>query len=102
MNLCVLASGGLDSAVLLGAALKNGHTVHPLYVRCGLAWERAELHWLKRFLKTLKSPRLKPLAVLNVPVQDIYGAHWSVTGKRVPGRRSPDSAVYLPDGICSF
>jgi len=35
-RVCVLASGGLDSAVLLGT-LARRHVVHPLYVRCGLA-----------------------------------------------------------------
>ncbi len=96
MKICVLASGGLDSAVLLGEALRAGHAVHPLYLRCGLAWEKAELHWLRRFLRAVESPRLKPLTVLDVPVRGLYGGHWSVTGRRVPGYRSKDETVYLP------
>ena len=39
-RVCVLASGGLHSAVLL-AVLARRYEVHPVYVR-GLAWERAE------------------------------------------------------------
>ena len=34
--------------------------------------------------------------MLDLPVADIYGAHWSVTGQDVPDDGSPDEAVYLP------
>ena len=34
--------------------------------------------------------------MLEQPVADIYGEHWSVTGQDVPDRDSPDEAVYLP------
>ena len=37
--LAVLVSGGLDSAILLGESLHAHDGMHPLYVRCGLAWE---------------------------------------------------------------
>ena len=40
-RVCVLASGGLHSAVLL-AVLARRYEVHLVYVRCGLTWERAE------------------------------------------------------------
>jgi 7-cyano-7-deazaguanine synthase len=93
---CVLISGGMDSAVLLGKALERYEAVYPLFIRCGLIWERAELHWLKRFLGAVRQPRLKPLTVLSFPIADIYGSHWSLTGKLVPGSRSEDREVYLP------
>jgi 7-cyano-7-deazaguanine synthase len=96
MNICVLTSGGFDSTVLLGTALRAGHTVHPLYVRCGLAWERAELHWLRRSLREMRSPRLKPLTILNAPIKNLYDNHWSLTGRDVPGYRSRDEKVRLP------
>lgn len=96
MKACLLASGGIDSAVLLGELLRAGRTVFPLYFRCGLAWEKAELHWLRRILKTQHSARLSPLTVLPSPVEDLYGRHWSLSGRRVPGYRSPDKDVYLP------
>ena len=60
----MLASGGLDSAVLLGT-LARRHVVHPLYVRCGLAWERAEQRLLARFLAAPRARhgrRVAPLA----------------------------------------
>jgi 7-cyano-7-deazaguanine synthase len=36
------------------------------------------------------------LIVLDMPVTDVYGEHWSVTGRDVPADDSPDEAVYLP------
>ncbi len=93
---CVLTSGGLDSAVLLARLLRAGGRVWPVYLRCGFAWEAAELHWLRRFLRAVRSSRLLPLCILEVPLRGAYGSHWSVTGRGVPGARSHDAAVYLP------
>src|SRR5262245_47311324 len=93
--LAVLISGGLDSAILLCEALSR-HDVHPLYIRTGLNWENAELDHLQRFLAAVKGPRLKPLRVLEQPVADLYGRHWSLTGQDVPGADTPDEAVCLP------
>ena len=92
----MLASGGLDSAVLLARLLRAGGRVWPVYLRCGLAWEAAELSWLRRFLRAVRSPRLLPLCVLDVSLRGAYGAHWSITGRGVPGARSADAAVELP------
>jgi 7-cyano-7-deazaguanine synthase len=89
---CVLASGGLDSAVALAEAARAG-PVAPVFVRSGLVWEPAEMYWLERFLQTIDAP---PLVVLDLPVADLYGAHWSLTGENPPGSESPDEAVYLP------
>src|SRR5947209_1491894 len=94
--LAVLISGGLDSAVLLGEALRDRPAVHPLYVRTGLYWEAAELQHLRRFLEALSGPALRPLHVLELPVADLYGEHWSLTGRDVPGADTPDEAVFLP------
>ncbi|MBI3021472.1 MAG: 7-cyano-7-deazaguanine synthase [Candidatus Omnitrophica bacterium] len=93
---CVLVSGGIDSAVLLHNFLADGGTVLPLYLRCGFRWEAAELYWLRHFLRAVRSPSLAPLAVVAVPLRSTYGAHWSLTGRHVPGARSADRAVYLP------
>jgi 7-cyano-7-deazaguanine synthase len=92
----VLASGGLDSAILIGQLVNEGHQVTPIYVRFGLAWEEVEVHHLGQFLSSLAAPGAKPLVVLDLPVADVYGTHWSVTGQDVPGRDTPDEAVYLP------
>jgi 7-cyano-7-deazaguanine synthase len=92
----ILISGGLDSAILLGDALRRGDAVVPIYIRCGLAWEAVELTFLHRYLAALASPSLQPLVILNQPVADIYGKHWSVTGERVPRDNDPDEMVFLP------
>lgn len=98
-RVCVLASGGLDSAVLL-ATLAREHEVHPLYVRCGLAWEGAEQVLLARFLAAIRTRRgahVAPLVRLELPIAPLYGTtHWSVTAKGVPGRRAGLASNYLP------
>lgn len=93
---CVLLSGGLDSAALFSYYLKHASRIQPLYVRCGLRWEEAELHWIKRFLKAASTRRVYPLRVVFLPMRSLYAAHWSLTGKGVPGSLTADSAVYLP------
>ncbi|MBI2385308.1 MAG: 7-cyano-7-deazaguanine synthase [Elusimicrobia bacterium] len=95
-KVCILASGGFDSGVLLADYLERGYEVHPFYVSSGFFWEKAELHWLRRFLKALKSPRLKPLTVAETPMGWIMGGHWSLTGKGVPSSRAAWDSVYLP------
>jgi 7-cyano-7-deazaguanine synthase len=97
-RVCVLASGGLDSAVLVGT-LARRYEVHPLYVRSGLVWERAEQALLRRFLATLRRRRLRvaALARVDLPVASLYGAgNWSVSGRGVPGRRAALASNYLP------
>ncbi len=96
LPLAVLASGGLDSAVLLAESLRRHPAVHPLYVRFGLVWEAVELDYLLRFLATLPAGPLRPLVVLDLPVCDLYGEHWGLTGREVPGPDTPDESVYLP------
>lgn len=93
---CVLLSGGLDSAVALAEAARDRGPVVPVYVRSGLVWEPAEMYWTDRFLQTLPETSVEPLTVLDLPVEDLYGEHWSVTGDGAPGADTPDEAVYLP------
>lgn len=92
----LLASGGLDSSILLGHLLDGGRRVQPIYIAFGLVWQTEELAALRRFSAALASPGLLPLAVLEMPVADLYGDHWSVSGRGVPDRKTADEAVYLP------
>ena len=92
----MLASGGADSSVLLVAMTEQYPKVIPVYVRNGLVWEKAEMYWLRRFLKAVARPAIGPLQVLNLPMQDVYGAHWSMTGTAVPDEASGWEEVYLP------
>jgi len=70
--------------------------VHPLFIRQGLVWEDAELRHLRRFLRASSPINHEPLTILHLPVADLYNGHWSTTGRRVPGARTSDAAVYLP------
>jgi 7-cyano-7-deazaguanine synthase len=95
-KIAVLASGGLDSNVLISELLRKYDEVYPIYIQCGLVWERAELYWLRKYLKKLKSRNLRPLTVLSLPVNDLDGRGWAVTGRGAPGYQSRDEEVFLP------
>jgi len=94
----VLLSGGLDSSILVGHLLRNGHRVRPFYVQSDLVWQRAELPAVNRYLARLRETfgGLQPLVVLELPLADLYDGHWSLTGSNPPDAHSPDEAVYLP------
>jgi 7-cyano-7-deazaguanine synthase len=94
-QISVLASGGLDSSVLI-AKLAAEAEVYPIYVRCGFAWEEMELKGLQSFLDALHNRNVKPTTVLSAPTSVLYGDHWSVTGARVPAADEPDENTYLP------
>ena len=96
MTLAVLISGGLDSAILLGDMLAQNRVVQPISIRCGLAWEDVEHAHLVRYLAALARPSLRQLVILDEPVRDLYGDHWSVTSKGVPTATDPDPMVFLP------
>lgn len=92
----VLLSGGLDSCILLGHLLERGQRVRPFYVHSQLLWQAEELRAAKDFLRAVASPRLQELVILELPLTDLYGDHWSITGDGVPDGSTADDAVYLP------
>ena len=94
-KVAVLASGGLDSSVLL-ADMARSSIVHPVYIRKGLMWEEPEIKALQAFAAALNDPNILPLTVLDLPIRSIYGQHWSVTGKGMPAADAPDLMVFLP------
>src|SRR5262249_2671038 len=49
-----------------------------------------------QFLDAIRRPTLAPLQLLWLPVTDLYGEHWSITGRSVPDAETSDEAVYLP------
>lgn len=100
-----LVSGGLDSAVMLLRLTQRYHQVVPVYIRCGLHWEKFELYWTRKFIERLRlsrAPRssrklhISDLIVLKSPIQDVYGKHWSVSGEKIPGYRAPDKRFFIP------
>jgi len=94
-RVAVLASGGLDSAVLV-ADLARGAEVFPVYVQAGLHWEVREQRALNAYLAALEGANVRPLTLLDMPVRRLYGEHWSTTGEGVPAADAPDIDVFLP------
>ena len=94
-KVAVLASGGLDSAVLL-ADLARTSRVFPIYVEAGLVWEQGEKESLEKFLDALANSNIGPVRYLSVPVGPILDSHWSVTGQAVPGAQAPDREMFIP------
>lgn len=93
----VLASGGLDSAILAADLAGRGIVVHPLYVRHGYYWEDVELAHLREFLAAVDRPTMQELKIIELPLTDVVeGDHWSVTGQNVPDENTLDEAVFLP------
>jgi 7-cyano-7-deazaguanine synthase len=91
----VLFSSGLDSAVLLAHAARNG-IVQPLYVSAGLAWEAEELAMAERLLRSLNAGgRVLPIVTLRLDMRDVYSpSHWAIKGEP-PAFDTPDEDVYL-------
>ncbi|MBI4055932.1 MAG: 7-cyano-7-deazaguanine synthase [Elusimicrobia bacterium] len=95
-SICILVSGGLDSAILLGESLKKYTRVYPVYISANLRWEKAERHWLAKMLKSVRNSRLKTLKVLSVPTDDLLSEkHWGLSGP-TPDFHASDDSVYLP------
>jgi 7-cyano-7-deazaguanine synthase len=86
----------VDSAVLLDGLLDRGWNVVPFYVRTGCVWQSAELWAARRFLAAVARPELADLMVLDMPLDDLYGDHWSLSGVDVPDDTTSDDAVFLP------
>jgi len=91
----ILMSGGLDSAILFGHLLKQGDRVQPIYIASGCIWQAAEQLTLERFLAATDNHATLPLVELAVPLADLYGEHWSMTGSNVPDESTADEAVLL-------
>jgi 7-cyano-7-deazaguanine synthase len=94
-RIAILASGGLDSSVMLGQIARKGRHVFPVYIRAGLAWEADELRALRRFVRALKMSNVEPVTVLRLPMGDLTGDHWSMTGRNVPGYNAALSSNYI-------
>ena len=92
----VLASGGMDSCILLANEAKNS-VAYPIYVETGIPWEWAEKKMLVDFISALDNPNVKPITTLSLPVKALYGdTHWTMSGETVPGYHEPDETVYIP------
>jgi 7-cyano-7-deazaguanine synthase len=90
----VLFSGGLDSAVLLAEAARQG-PVQPIYVSAGLAWEAEERAIVERLLSSGAFTNVRPLVSLRAGMEDVYSEdHWAMRGV-APAYDTPDEDVYI-------
>ena len=101
----ILASGGIDSCVMIGRALDRNRPIYPLYIRQGTLWEDEEEAAIRRFLHAIDSfcrqrgqiPRLARLHVMRLDLPREYPGRWALDGSvRPPDATSPSEAVYLP------
>src|ERR1700756_1716331 len=95
-RIAILASGGLDSSVMLAVSARNGRAVYPIYLRAGLSGEPSEIASLRRFVRALRMENIEPLTILKLPMGDVSGDHWSVTGRKVPGYNATLASNYIP------
>jgi 7-cyano-7-deazaguanine synthase len=95
-KICVLASGGLDSSVLLTELSRSYQQVFPLFIRCGLRWDDVELTWLERFIAATKITAIESVHVMSVDLSSICASHWSVAGVHVPQGTDTRDSDYLP------
>ena len=94
-RVAVLASGGLDSAVLIADYARSAQ-VSPIYIQAGLSWEAAELKALRSFIAAIRCPNVEEITVLQMPAGPLYRDHWSVTGQGVPRADEPQRNVCIP------
>ena len=80
---------------MLAELARGGREVFPVYVRAGLRWEAHELGALRSFIRRLKMPAIHPVSVLQLPMGDVAGGHWSMTGRKVPSYRAAVSSNYI-------
>jgi len=91
----VLFSGGLDSAVLVAEAMREG-PVRAIYVGVGFAWEPEERAMAARlFARPPFAGNVDPPVELRFDMRDVFAeTHWAVRGEP-PAFDTPDEDVYL-------
>jgi 7-cyano-7-deazaguanine synthase len=94
-KVAVLASGGLDSCVLISCIAQLGVEIHPLFIRNGHRWEDAESAALRRFVNELAMPNILPVAERSLPLRDLLDFHWRGHGYQ-PGFSEGYRANFIP------
>src|SRR5688572_29007257 len=92
--IAVLFSAGLDSAVLLADARRQGRVL-PIYISVGFAWEAEERAMAARLFASPSFASLPPPVELQFDLRDVFGPdHWAVRGAP-PAFDTPDEDVYI-------
>ncbi len=96
-SVVLMASGGLDSSILLAEAASRGKRVYPLFIHAGLRFQASQLKALKRFIRALNRKNIAPVTEVSLPANPLFpAAHWALSGKKIPAFQSPDGSCYLP------
>ncbi len=93
---CLLASSGIDSSLLIVEALKQDLQVHPLYIKSGFQWEDAEFYHLQKLCQHLAHPKLMPASSMGSSLQPWLKDFWGFGVGFSPPSQSEDSATYIP------
>lgn len=92
----VLLGGGVESTSLVARFLADGRDVIPIHITCGLRWDAAESRWVRRFCKSLQSPRLADLIEIPLPLSGFLRDHWAVTGVDIPRAGAASARLEIP------
>src|SRR5262245_5954421 len=92
----VLLGGGVESTALVCRFLREGRTVVPVHVHCGLIWDDCETLYVRRFCAAIASPGLAPLVEICLPLTHFLAGHWSVTGVNVPRAGAASADLEIP------
>lgn len=72
-KVAVLVSSGIESASMTYLYLSKGYLLYPIYVRCGMEWEEAELAMLRRLWSFYKRTFKGIMPVKIVPLRGLPG-----------------------------
>jgi 7-cyano-7-deazaguanine synthase len=83
---------------MLDQLLQRGFRVVPFYVKTGCVWDACELNAVRQVVNSLsiEHERLDELVLFEMPLEDLYGEHWSISGENVPDDTTADEAVFMP------
>jgi len=74
-DVIVLVGGGVESTTLLRDTLASGGQVVPVFVECGLLWERGGRRAVDEACRYLASPRLRDLVTITVDLSGLMPRH---------------------------
>ncbi|MCH9047749.1 MAG: 7-cyano-7-deazaguanine synthase [Proteobacteria bacterium] len=94
-ELRILFSGGIESAVLMGEAVRAGLKPIPVYVSTGTRWENRELESAKLYLDSLQIG-LSDKMVIRESIPGKIEEHWAYNGMSYPLAEEDVKTLKIP------